>query len=132
MIAALLPALLPVLGDLFRRWFPDPAEAAKAQQDMVLALLAQQGALNAAAGDIIKAEAQSEHWLAACWRPILMLVFGGLIVARWLGWSAPGISEAEVLKLWDIVQLGLGGYVIGRTAEKIVPQLADALRRPAR
>jgi hypothetical protein len=127
MIAALLPALLPVLGDLFRRWFPDPAEAAKAQQDMVMALLAQQGALNAAAGDIIKAEAQSEHWLAACWRPILMLTFGALIVARWLGWSAPGISEAEVLKLWDIVQLGLGGYVIGRSIEKVAPQIAAAV-----
>ena len=127
MIAALLPALLPVLGDLFRRWFPDPAEAAKAQQDMVLALLSQQGALNAAAGDIIKAEAQSEHWLAACWRPILMLTFGALIVARWLGWSAPGISEAEVLKLWDIVQLGLGGYVIGRSIEKVAPQIAAAV-----
>ena len=127
MIAALLPALLPVLGDLFRRWFPDPAEAAKAQQDMVMALLSQQGALNAAAGDIIKAEAQSEHWLAACWRPILMLTFGALIVARWLGWSAPGISEAEVLKLWDIVQLGLGGYVIGRSIEKVAPQIAAAM-----
>jgi hypothetical protein len=127
MIAALLPALLPVLGDLFKRWFPDPAEAAKAQQDMVMALLAQQGALNAAAGDIIKAEAQSEHLLAACWRPILMLTFGGLIVARWLGWSAPGISEAEVLKLWDIVQLGLGGYVIGRSIEKVAPQIAAAV-----
>ena len=127
MIAALLPALLPVLGDLFKRWFPDPAEAAKAQQDMVMALLAQQANLNAAAGDIIKAEAQSEHWLAACWRPILMLTFGGLIVARWLGWSAPGISEAEVLKLWDIVQLGLGGYVIGRSIEKVAPQIAAAV-----
>ena len=127
MIAALLPALLPVLGDLFRRWFPDPAEAAKAQQDMVMALLAQQSALNAAAGDIIKAEVQSEHWLAACWRPILMLTFGALIVARWLGWSAPGISEAEVLKLWDIVQLGLGGYVIGRSIEKVAPQIAAAV-----
>ena len=127
MIAALLPALLPVLGDLFKRWFPDPAEAAKAQQDMVMALLSHQGALNAAAGDIIKAEAQSEHWLAACWRPILMLTFGALIVARWLGWSAPGISEAEVLKLWDIVQLGLGGYVIGRSIEKVAPQIAAAV-----
>lgn len=127
MIAALLPAMLPVLGDLFKRWFPDPAEAAKAQQDMMMALLSQQSALNAAAADIIKAEAQSEHWLAACWRPILMLTFGALIVARWLGWSAPGIAEAEVLKLWDIVQLGLGGYVIGRSAEKIVPRLAQVV-----
>ena len=129
MIAALLPALLPVLGDLFKRWFPDPAEAARAQQELTMTLLAQQQALNAAAGEIIKAEAQSEHWLAACWRPILMLTFGALIVARWLGWSAPGISEAEVLKLWDIVQLGLGGYVIGRSLEKIAPQLAQAVRR---
>ncbi len=129
MIAALLPMLLPVLGDLFKRWFPDPAEAARAQQEMTMALLSQQATLNAAAGEIIKAEAQSEHWLAACWRPILMLTFGALIVARWLGWSAPGISEAEVLKLWDIVQLGLGGYVIGRSLEKIAPQLAQAVRR---
>lgn len=132
MIAALLPALLPVLGDLFKRWFPDPAEAAKAQQEMVMTLLSQQGAINAAAGEIIRAEAESEHWLAACWRPILMLTFGELIVARWLGWSAPGISEAEVLKLWDIVQLGLGGYVIGRSLEKVAPQLAQAFAGPRR
>jgi len=53
-----------------------------------------------------------------------MLTFGGLIVARWLGFSAPGISEAEILKLWSIVELGLGGYVIGRSAEKIIPSIA--------
>lgn len=68
-----------------------------------------------------------EHWLAATWRPIVMLTFAGLIVARWMGWSAPGIGEAEVLKLWSIVELGLGGYVIGRTAEKIVPNLTAVL-----
>ena len=127
MLAALLPALLPIFDDVFKRLFPDPAEAARAQQQMTLALLAQQGALNAVAGDIIKAEAQSEHWLAACWRPVLMLTFGALIVARWMGFSAPNISDAEALKLWDIVQLGLGGYVIGRSAEKILPQVAAAM-----
>jgi hypothetical protein len=80
-----------------------------------------------AAADIIRAEAQSGNWLAASWRPIVMLVFTALIVARWLGFSAPGISDAEVLKLWDIVQLGLGGYMIGRSAEKIAPHLAQAV-----
>lgn len=127
MLAALLPALLPIFDDVFKRLFPDPAQAAAAQQQMTLALLAQQGAVNAAAADIVKTEAQSEHWLAACWRPILMLTFGALIVARWLGWSSPNLSEPEVLKLWDIVQLGLGGYVIGRTAEKIVPQVVGVI-----
>jgi hypothetical protein len=80
-----------------------------------------------AAADIIRAEAQSGNRLAASWRPIVMLTFTALIVARWLGFSAPGISDAEVLKLWDIVQLGLGGYVMGRSVEKIAPQIAQAV-----
>jgi hypothetical protein len=80
-----------------------------------------------AAADIIRAEAQSGNRLAASWRPIVMLTFTALIVARWLGFSAPGISDAEVLKLWDIVQLGLGGYMIGRSAEKIAPHIAQAI-----
>jgi len=50
-----------------------------------------------------------------------------LIVARWLGWSAPNLGEAEVLKLWDIVEIGLGGYVIGRSAEKILPTVVKSL-----
>jgi len=37
------------------------------------------------------------------------------------------LQEAEYLKLWDIVQLGLGGYVIGRSVEKIMPQISDVL-----
>ncbi|HOC00771.1 MAG TPA: hypothetical protein PKM43_18735 [Verrucomicrobiota bacterium] len=37
-----------------------------------------------------------------------MLTFVSLIVARWLGWSAPNLSQAEALKLWDIVEVGRG------------------------
>ena len=87
------------------------------------------GELEKAAADIIKTEAQSEHWLAACWRPMMMITFGILIVLRWLGWSAPGISEAEALKLWNIVEIGLGGYVIGRSAEKTLPRIVEVLKR---
>ena len=129
MLAALLPALVPILGDAIRRLVPDPAEAAKAQAELNNALLANAAKIEEAAASIISDEAKSEHWLASSWRQLVMLTFTGLIVARWLGYSAPGISEAEVLKLWDIVQLGLGGYVIGRSAEKIVPQLAQIVAK---
>jgi hypothetical protein len=78
---------------------------------------------------VVKSEASSEHWLAANWRPITMLTFTALIVARWLGWAAPNLAEAEYLKLWDIVELGLGGYVIGRSAEKVLPQIAAVLKK---
>ena len=33
----------------------------------------------------------------------------------------------EVLKLWDIVEIGLGGYVIGRSAEKVLPMVVQSL-----
>lgn len=120
-------AVLDIGGKLIDRLWPDQTQRDQAR--LALLELAQKGDLAefTARAEVIKTEAASEHWLAACWRPILMLTFGALIVARWLGWSAPGISEAEVLKLWDIVQLGLGGYVIGRSAEKIIPAAAIAL-----
>lgn len=58
-----------------------------------------------------------------------MLTFVALIVARWLGWSAPNLGEAEVLKLWDIVEIGLGGDVIGRSAEKVLPGIVGSLKK---
>ena len=70
-----------------------------------------------------------KSWLQRTWRPITMLVFVGLIVARWLGWSAPNLGEGEVLKLWDIVEIGLGSYVIGRSAEKILPGVVSSLQK---
>jgi hypothetical protein len=129
MIAALLPALVPILGKALGNLIPDASARAQAEAEIAKQLLASSAELERAAGEIVLAEARSEHFLAACWRPILMLTFGALIVARWLGYSAPGISEAEVLKLWDIVQLGLGGYVIGRSAEKIAPQIVAAIKK---
>lgn len=129
MLAALVPALMPIFGDLIRRFVPDPAEQAKAQAAAMQALLDNQAALDQAAARIIQSEAESEHWLTSTWRPIVMLVFTTLIVARWFGWSAPGIGEPEALKLWSIVEFGLGGYVVGRSLEKIAPQVVQAVRR---
>lgn len=124
-----LLSFLPIIGDVLDKVIPDPV--AQADAKVKLMELAQKGEfaeMNARA-DIIKAEAASESWLAQSWRPILMLTFGALIVARWMGFAAPGISDTEIIKLWDIVELGLGGYVIGRTAEKIVPQVVGALKK---
>lgn len=122
-------ALLDIGGKVIDRLWPDPTQAAEAK--LKLLAMAQQGELAdlTARSDIIKAEASSENWLTASWRPITMLTFTVLIVARWFGWSAPNLAEAEYLKLWDIVQLGLGGYVIGRSAEKIVPSIVSALKK---
>ena len=129
MIAALLPVLAPILGDVIRRVIPDSEAQAKAEAEAQMMLMQRSADIEQAAADVVKTEAQSEHWLTATWRPIVMLTLTGMIVARWMGYSAPGISEAEALKLWGIVEIGLGGYVIGRSAEKIAPMVAEAMRR---
>lgn len=129
MAADPLTAVLNIGGQLIDRLWPDPEK--KDQAKLALLEMAQKGELTEFTGraEIVKAEAASEHWLAANWRPLMMLTFGGLIVARWFGWAAPNLSDAEYIKLWDIVELGLGGYVIGRSAEKIIPTIAQALKK---
>ena len=129
MIQALIPALAPVLGKVIGNLFPDPEQKARAEAEMMKALLAHQAEIEGAAAKIIQTEAASQHWLAANWRPLTMIVFVSLIVARWFGWAAPNLSEAEYVKLWSIVEFGLGGYVVGRSVEKIAPTIAGAIKR---
>ena len=129
MIQMLIPALAPILGKVVGNLFPDPEQKAKAEAEMLRQLMEHQAQIENAAASIIQTEAASQHWLSANWRPITMLTFLGLIVARWFGWAAPDLSEAEYIKLWSIVEFGLGGYVVGRSVEKIAPTVADALKR---
>lgn len=68
---------------------------------------------------IIHAEASSKHWLTANWRPITMLTFLSLVVARWFGFSAEGLQQADYDALYGVIQIGLGGYILGRSGEKI-------------
>ena len=67
---------------------------------------------------IVLAEAQGS-FLQRNWRPLLMIIFAGLVVAHWFGWTAPNIPESVQNSLLNIVMVGMGGYVVGRSAEKV-------------
>ena len=131
MLGTIIGIVGKIAGSVADRIFPDPEHELKRvelQQALQAAVLERTSEIEKAAAEVVKAEAQGQDWLQRTWRPITMLVFVALIVARWLGWSAPNLTEAEALKLWDIVEIGLGGYVIGRTAEKVLPGLVDSLK----
>lgn len=68
---------------------------------------------------IITAEAQGASWLQRNWRPITMITFLILVVCDSFGLLAFRLAE----QAWTLLQIGLGGYVLGRSAEKIVPHL---------
>lgn len=64
---------------------------------------------------VITAEASSSNILASSWRPITMLTFLVLAVGDSLGLLATPLRD----EAWMLLQLGLGGYVVGRSGEKI-------------
>ena len=70
---------------------------------------------------IIVAEAKSQSWAARNWRPITMLTFLVLVVLDSFGVLASPLAP----EAWTLLQIGLGGYVTGRSIEKIAPALLD-------
>jgi|SRR6267142_6711032 len=117
-----ITAALDIGGKLIDKFWPDAGEAEKNKVQMILTTFAAQAS-------IVQSEVASSNWLAASWRPVTMLTFVVLIVARWFGLAAPNLAPDEYIELWSIVKIGLGGYVVGRSVEKVTPAIASALKR---
>ena len=75
--------------------------------------------------EIIVTEAKG-NWLQRSWRPILMLAFGFIVI--YVKFLAPvfGLTIPELEnEFWNLLQIGIGGYVIGRTGEKMMNSYAE-------
>ena len=114
---------------LLDKFFPDKNEAAKAKLELVkMQASGELSKLQTSAG-IITAEAQSKHWLAANWRPITMLTFVVIIANNYIlhPYLSLFFDDAPVLEIpedmWDLLKIGLGGYVVGRSGEKIAESI---------
>ena len=74
--------------------------------------------------DIITAEAKSQSSLARNWRPITMLVFVLIIANNYLVYPYIQLFGGTAVQLpippdmWDLLKLGIGGYIAGRSVEK--------------
>lgn len=100
-------------------------ELAGIQNTVTQAYLNYESEIKQLQGSIIIAEAQGGSWLQRNWRPITMLTFLVLVVCDSFGLLAFRLAE----QAWTLLQIGLGGYVVGRSAEKIVPKLIDTLKK---
>ena len=79
-----------------------------------------------AKASIITAEATGASWLQRNWRPITMLTFLILVVFDTFGMTTFRLAE----EAWTLLQIGLGGYVVGRSAEKIIPKITEVMKQP--
>ncbi|MHC8508739.1 MAG: 3TM-type holin [Rhodospirillales bacterium] len=72
-----------------------------------------------AAAKVVAAEAQGESWLQRNWRPMLMCLFGVIVANNYIIAPLFGAARAEIPPdMWDLLKLGVGGYVVGRSVEK--------------
>jgi len=96
------------------------AEVTALQNEALALALALERERLAAQAAIVSAEAGGASWLQRNWRPITMLSFLGLVIADAFGMLAFRLAD----QAWLLLQIGLGGYVVGRSVEKISPQIA--------
>lgn len=120
MIAALIPAISKIIGTIVDRAIPnkDQAEKLKAELTRQVLLLNQQELQSASS--IILAEVKGDSWLQRNWRPGLMVWFAILVGMYWFGFTPENLSPEAIQNLFTLVQIGVGGYVVGRSGEKIV------------
>lgn len=134
MFGTLALPIIEMIGKVLDKLIPDAETREKAKAEITTQLLSNDKALTEAARDVVVAEAKGESWMQRNWRPCLMFTIMGLLV--WNGMFLPLISawmKVDLVKLqdwdaipaamWSLLQIGVGGYVIGRTGEKI----ADAM-----
>lgn len=77
--------------------------------------------------EIINSEAKG-NFLQRSWRPILMLSFGFVVLYSKFIAPAFGLPNTDLnLEFWELLNIGIGGYVVGRTAEKITNTISDKI-----
>lgn len=91
------------------------------ENELVLKLIGYEKSLVETKSKVIEAEAKGESWLQRNWRPITMLTFLVLVVCDSFGLLVFRLSS----EAWTLLQLGIGGYVVGRSGEKIVKRISN-------
>tara|TARA_R110000765_G_scaffold20339_2_gene52858 strand:- start:12 stop:404 length:393 start_codon:yes stop_codon:yes gene_type:complete len=115
--------LVTEVGKVIDNLFTSDEERLNAKNEVFKVLQEQKLKLQQLQTEIILAEANG-NWLQRSWRPILMLSFGFIVI--YVKFIAPLFSlpipplEDE---FWDLLQLGIGGYVVGRSVEKVAKNI---------
>ena len=136
-IGSILTGLAEPLGKVADRYFDNKDDQEAFKTAVELEILKNQKSFEDLSANIVLAEARSEHWLTAIWRPATMLLFALVIAINiliipyviipvlWmLGYPVPEFMPIPD-QVWTLITVGLGGYVGGRSGEKMIKAYKD-------
>jgi len=129
----ILSALAPILSKVFDvvdKSVADKDLATKLKSELNSQLLKSGTEELKASARIIEAEYKA-GWFASSWRPLLMYVLIAILIWNYI--LSPiillifHVNSQVVLPtdVWTVLQIGLGGYVVGRSGESIARTLAN-------
>ena len=128
-----LQAIAPLAKILFNtvdKAVADKDLAAKLKADLQTQMLQSHTQELQAAAKIVEAEAKA-GWFSASWRPLLMYVLIFILIWNYvLGPVILFFFKASITitlpgDVWTLLQIGLGGYVVGRSAESVARTMAN-------
>ena len=111
----LLSGLIGEIGGVVNTLSVSSKEKKRIEAELLQAVNKHEEELNRSRAAIIRSETQG-NWLQRSWRPVVMLVFAVIVLAGTF-WELPILADTS--RFWDLQEIGIGGYVIGRSAEKI-------------
>ena len=129
MLGAIAP-LAKILFNTIEKAVPDKDLQAKLKAELQTQLLQSHTQELQAASRIIEAEAKA-GWFASSWRPLLMYVLIFILVWNYVIGPVIKIFMGAVITfelpgdVWSLLQIGLGGYVLGRSAESVARTMAN-------
>ena len=130
-MSAIVTGAIAIGSKLIDHWFPNAEEANKRKAELTLMAMNQESEVFKSLTEVVKEEARSEHFLVAAWRPITMLTFvfiiaNNYILSPYIGlFFGVDVSLEIPPDMWDLLKIGLGGYVVGRSGEKAVKAWKD-------
>ena len=101
-IAALLPSLLPVVGDVLDRFFPNKEEKARAEREIQAKLAEHLAKIDMAQIEVNKQEAAHRSLFVAGWRPFVGWTCG---LALFYTYVAQPMAMFIMAQTGDLVQL---------------------------
>ena len=129
MLGAVAP-LAKVLFSTIEKAVPDKDLQEKLKAQLQTQLLQSNTQELQAAAKIIEAEAKA-GWFAASWRPLLMYVLIFILVWNYVIGPVIKVFTGAVISfelpgdVWTLLNVGLGGYVVGRSAESVARTMAS-------
>ncbi len=134
MIVGAATELVEATGNALDNLITNPEERLKAREEISNAIMGKLNELASYQRDILNTELQGTK-LQRNWRPLVMLAFAFIIVyhyflqpllGHWL--DVPAIPLPD--RFWGLLELGLGGYVIGRSIEKVATTVTENMELP--